>query len=105
MLIGGKDKQKTQGVKWLFGANGSVRQIHSPAFASFTFLQVFLYKGDKGVTRQLTPKECFRLMGFSDKYKIVVNDNMAWRQAGNAIVVNVLEAIIKEMRSKGILKC
>ena len=30
MLIGGKDKQKTQGVKWLFGANGSVRQIHSP---------------------------------------------------------------------------
>jgi hypothetical protein len=27
----------------LFGANGSVRQIHSPAFASFTFLQVFLF--------------------------------------------------------------
>lgn len=63
------------------------------------------YKGEKGVTRQLTPRECFRLMGFDDDYKIVVHDTMAWRQAGNAIVVNVLEAIINEMRNKGILKC
>ena len=44
-------------------------------------------------------------MGFDDDYKIVVHDTMAWRQAGNAIVVNVLEAIINEMRNKGILKC
>lgn len=63
------------------------------------------YKGQRGVVRQLTPRECFRLMGFSDDYKIVVHDTMAWRQAGNAIVVNVLEAIIKEMMNKGILKC
>lgn len=63
------------------------------------------YKGETGVTRQLTPRECFRLMGFNDDYKIVVHDTMAWRQAGNAIVVNVLEAIINEMRNKGILKC
>ena len=63
------------------------------------------YKGERGVIRQLTPRECFRLMGFDDDYKIVVHDTMAWRQAGNAIVVNVLEAIIKEMSDKGILKC
>lgn len=63
------------------------------------------YKGVTGVTRQLTPRECFRLMGFRDDYKIVVHDTMAWRQAGNAIVVNVLEAIINELRSKGILEC
>ena len=44
-------------------------------------------------------------MGFNDDYKIVVHDNMAWRQAGNAIVVNVLEAIIDEMIDKGLLKC
>ena len=63
------------------------------------------YKGETGVVRQFTPRECFRLMGFNDEYKIVVQDTMAWRQAGNAIVVNVLEAIISEMRNKGILKC
>jgi len=63
------------------------------------------YKGEMGVIRQLTPRECFRLMGFDDDYKIVVHDTMAWRQAGNAIVVNVLEAIIKEMSDKGTLKC
>jgi DNA (cytosine-5)-methyltransferase 1 len=63
------------------------------------------YNGQKGVARQLTPRECFRLMGFNDDYRIVVHDNMAWRQAGNAIVVNVLEAIIDEMINKGLLKC
>ena len=63
------------------------------------------YKGVVGVTRQLTPRECFRLMGFRDSYNIVVNDTMAWRQAGNAIVVNVLEAIIQEMLDKRLIKC
>ena len=63
------------------------------------------YKGELGVTRQLTPRECFRLMGFNDDYKIVVNDTVAWRQAGNAIVVDVLEAIINELRRVGALQC
>ncbi len=40
--------------------------------------------------RKLTPRECHRLMGFSDSYKIVVSDTQAYRQAGNSIVVNVL---------------
>jgi DNA (cytosine-5)-methyltransferase 1 len=61
------------------------------------------FKGQKGVVRKLTPRECLRLMGFSDNYKIVVDDNMAWRQAGNAIVVNVLKLIVKELMEKGLL--
>ncbi len=63
------------------------------------------YKGIQGVARQMTPRECLKLMGFSDEYKIVVHDTMAWRQSGNAIVVNVLEAIVKEMIEKGLLEC
>lgn len=66
---------------------------------------VGMYQGVRGVARQLTPRECFRLMGFDDAYQIVGKNNIAWRQAGNAIVVNVLEAIIKEMREKGLLIC
>lgn len=50
--------------------------------------------------RKLTPKECYRLMGFSDedfeKAKATGNSNsQLYKQAGNSIVVNVLEEIYK----------
>ena len=51
--------------------------------------------------RKLTPKECFKLMGFDDedfeKAKQVNSDTQLYKQAGNSIVVNVLEAIFKEL--------
>ncbi len=46
------------------------------------------------VVRKLMPEECLRLMGFRD-FKIVVDDNTAWRQAGNSIAVPVLKALTK----------
>ena len=55
------------------------------------------YLQEVGVIRQLTPRECLRLMGFSDNFKIVVPDIWAYRQSGNSIVVNVLERIIEEI--------
>ena len=51
------------------------------------------------VARQMTPRECLRLMGFDDSFKIVVEDKTAWRQAGNSIVVPVLKEIIKSIYS------
>lgn len=51
--------------------------------------------------RKLTPKECWRLMGFEDKdfeKASKVNSNtQLYKQAGNSIVVNVLEAILKNL--------
>ena len=51
--------------------------------------------------RKLTPKECWRLMGFFDedfeKAKKVNSDSQLYKQAGNSIIVNCLEAIFKEM--------
>ena len=55
------------------------------------------WNGKTGVCRQLSYRECLRLMGFSDKFKIVVPNVPAYRQSGNSIVVNVLENIIKEI--------
>lgn len=55
------------------------------------------WNGTRGVIRQLSYRECLRLMGFSDTFKIVVPNVPAYRQAGNSIVVNVLEAIFKEI--------
>ena len=51
--------------------------------------------------RKLTPKECWRLMGFSDEHfekaSQVCSNTQLYRQAGNSIVVNVLEAILKNL--------
>ena len=51
--------------------------------------------------RKLTPKECWRLMGCSDedfhKAEQVNSNSQLYKQAGNAIVVDVLEAIFKQM--------
>ncbi|MFH1683618.1 MAG: DNA (cytosine-5-)-methyltransferase [Candidatus Margulisiibacteriota bacterium] len=47
--------------------------------------------------RRLTPRECARLMGFPDDFKIVVSDTRAYKQFGNAVVVPVVESIAREM--------
>ena len=51
--------------------------------------------------RKLTPKECWRLMGFDDdsfkKAAKVNSKTQLYKQAGNSIVVDVLEAILKEL--------
>lgn len=62
------------------------------------------YMGEKGVARKLTPRECLRLMGYTDDFKIVVPDQQMYRQSGNSIVVNVLEAIIKEILKTDVFK-
>ena len=52
--------------------------------------------------RKLTPRECFRLMGFSDEafdsaQSVGTSNSQLYKQAGNSIVVNVLYYIYKEL--------
>lgn len=51
--------------------------------------------------RKLTPKECFRLMGFDDedyeKASEFNSNTQLYKQAGNSIVVPVLEGILKNL--------
>ena len=51
--------------------------------------------------RKLTPKECFRLQGWEDIYferaEMVNSDSQLYKQAGNGVTVNVIEAIAKKM--------
>ena len=49
------------------------------------------------VGRKMTPRECLNLMGFDDSFKIVVDDSIAYRHAGNSIVVPVLKELIKSI--------
>ena len=55
------------------------------------------YVTTQGRIRKLTPRECLRLMGFSDDFKITVSDTSMYQQAGNSIVVDVLIAIMEQI--------
>jgi DNA (cytosine-5)-methyltransferase 1 len=51
--------------------------------------------------RKLTPKECFRLQGWTDDYfekaQLVNSDSQLYKQAGNGVTVNVIRAIANKM--------
>ncbi|MDR1578126.1 MAG: DNA (cytosine-5-)-methyltransferase [Deltaproteobacteria bacterium] len=47
--------------------------------------------------RRLTPREMLRLQGFSDSFKIVCSDFQTRRQAGNAVPVNIIAAVLQAM--------
>ena len=51
--------------------------------------------------RKLTPKECFRLQGWSDNYfekaQFVKSDSQLYKQAGNGVTVTVIEAMARKM--------
>lgn len=58
------------------------------------------YVTTNGKIRRLAPRECLRLMGFTDDFRIDVSDTQMYRQAGNSVVVDVLMGLIEET-----LKC
>lgn len=71
-------------------------------------IQTLTSFNDKGVVmpdfriRKLTPLECWRLMGFSDDdFKKAqgagISNSQLYKQAGNSIVVNVLEGILRNL--------
>jgi len=47
--------------------------------------------------RKLTPRECARIQGFPDTFKIVSSTSQAYKQFGNSVAVNVLKAILKKV--------
>ncbi len=47
--------------------------------------------------RKLTPREAARLQGYPDKFKIVVSDTQAYKQFGNSVPVNMINAVAQEM--------
>lgn len=51
-----------------------------------------------GNPRKLTPRECARLMGFPDSYKIVCSDGQAYKQFGNSVVVPMISSIAQAMQ-------
>lgn len=67
-----------------------------PTISSNSFEQNNLLKGER--IRKLTPRECLRLQGFPEDFKIVVSDTQVYKQAGNAMSVNVVKMILERVK-------
>ena len=48
--------------------------------------------------RKMTPREWARLQGFPENYKLELADTHLYRQLGNSVTVNVIEAIANEIK-------
>jgi DNA (cytosine-5)-methyltransferase 1 len=58
--------------------------------------EVLIQQKDKN-PRKLTPRECARLQGFPDTFKIPVSNTQAYRQFGNSVPVKVVEKVAEQM--------
>lgn len=59
--------------------------------------EILVYQGPGKRPRRLTPRECARLMGFPDTFKIPVSDTQAYKQFGNSVVVPAIEEVARIM--------
>ena len=90
---------------------GQGERIYSPlghaitlsAYGGGVGAKTGLYMID-GKIRRLHPIECRRIMGFADDFKLHSNRNVCYRQFGNAVVVNVVRAIMEEIVRSGCLE-
>jgi DNA (cytosine-5)-methyltransferase 1 len=92
------EKHRAKGNGFGFGlvAGGDVARTLSARYYK-DGSEILISKGAKSNPRRLTPRECARLMGFDDAYKIVVSDTQAYRQFGNSVVVPVIRAVASAM--------
>lgn len=59
--------------------------------------EILVSRGKGKNPRRLTPRECARLMGFPDDFRIPVSDTQAYRQFGNSVVVPVMREVARIM--------
>lgn len=60
--------------------------------------EILVSQGPNLRPRRLTPRECARLMGYPDEFRIPVSDTQAYRQFGNSVVVPVMSEVARIMK-------
>lgn len=58
--------------------------------------EALIFQRDKN-PRMLTPRECARLQGFPEDFIIPVSNSQAYKQFGNSVCINVIDAVAKKM--------
>src|SRR5574344_81080 len=88
-------KQKAKGNGFGFGLvnlNGIARTLSARYYKDGS--EILIPQGDGTNPRRLTPRECARLMGYPDNYRLdQVSDVQAYRQCGNSVVVPLITAV------------
>ena len=59
--------------------------------------EILIDRGEGNSPRRLTPRECARLMGYPDTFRIPVSDTQAYKQFGNSVIVPVIEELARTM--------
>ncbi len=60
--------------------------------------EILVDRGPGNNPRRLTPRECARLMGFPDTFKIIVSDTRAYKQFGNSVVCPLIKHVAQLMK-------
>jgi DNA (cytosine-5)-methyltransferase 1 len=59
--------------------------------------EILISRGDGVNPRRMTPRECARLMGYPESFKIVVSDTQAYKQFGNSVAIPMFTTVAKHM--------
>ena len=106
IVMNGKEGKASDGPVRLGIVNkgGQGERIYSPegkgitlsAYGGGAGARTGLYLIDEQI-RKLTPRECARLDGFPDSFRYASNKYTAYKQFGNSVVIDVLQAIIEQI--------
>ncbi len=94
-----KEKQKEKGNGFGFGLVDLEKDRHTRTLSARYYKDgsEILIKQNNKNPRRLTPRECAKLMGFDDSFKIVVSDTQAYRQFGNSVIVPAIQATANQI--------
>jgi len=90
-----KHKKKGNGFGYTLNTGDDVARTLSARYHKDGSEILIAQKGKN--PRRLTPRECARLMGFPDSFKIPVSDTQAYHQFGNSIVVPVVKRVAEQI--------
>ena len=93
------EKHRAKGNGFGFGMadlNGISRTLSARYYKDGS--EILIPQGENKNPRRLSPRECARLMGYPDKYRIdCVSDVQAYRQCGNSVVVPLITAVSEQI--------
>ena len=98
-LQGYADKHKAKGNGFGFGlvyANSVSRTLSARYYKDGS--EILVWQGENKNPRRLTPRECARLMGYPDSFRIPVSDTRAYKQFGNTVVMPVFREVARVMK-------
>jgi DNA (cytosine-5)-methyltransferase 1 len=80
----------------LFGPEEVARTLSARYYKDGS--EILIRRGKNRNPRRLTPRECARIMGFPESFKIVVSDTRAYKQFGNSVIVPLASAVAGLMK-------